>query len=1576
MNSLNGGYLPSNFEFSCTHITETMKLLNKINLNERDIKEFIINLKEDSKSSTLESLFDKSIKLLDSKEKFNYNDDSIIFIIFDKIDKSYLKLKDHIKTKFNDYKKNRLHELYIANKEELKIIAKDINPFNLDDNYYRIFYSAGNYFYLFKENIDLDHPINNYIIDNQYKITKYRYKIHETFIIRSNIKSFIIPYNPRDKFSPLSENSLTNILFCSKNLIDNLKSIYNIYLYTKFNIGNNIKYEKVYILINELFIKVGEELVSKKDLSNILNFYVYSGHIHLILNMINNRNKTVKNDFSAINRYSIFKKREYYNEEEQEEITRECIKEVSRIEYELGLKSGDKKVKGRSQKQESKSSGNTAEPKPKSLLKIEIRDTEYCKNSDCFAEKNKKNNINKLLINKYKELFTKNDSLTIDEFITSIKINIITDSAPDKDIILTAHYRLLYIINLVSEHLNNYILKNHGKSASGTGFDLAYSYNYYDLIFSFQEFQNKIERENKDYSINTINNIIIRSLDTVYNIIILETSYLLNIIYEIDMCYHTELSLINQIITVSITSILKKNNPLIPINMNYALYDKLESEHINDYYNDNINNLDFFNYIKVKKHLFNYGNYLVNPDTKLYNTVSSTRPDCAENFIFNLINYLIFDEEKKGFNVEWLPTNTIKPIKEFYERHNSFTELLNSKPFVEFDSLLQNLEFTYQSFDTYMGRTIKTVYKHINIDRNPTFDDLREAYEYKIYDDKGEPIRDIDIKKYNGWEIEPGYANIIRIFNHIFGYNITDDYNENKIMNKINKDSFKDILSTFKNPDIIDILKDYSITNLSDASRPVNKDSIFSEDAISIKFKDIDITLYYGHAIITITSFSIENQINSIDLIRKYNIENILTLNTDKSIEYNIFLDNIPYDKLTNIIHNNGEFIRYNDYEDLEYLINNIKYICKDDKLKIKFIENELILKFIKKITDYCILSVKEIIVYELDNKSKDRISNVLKYFLDYLDINCLINKSINIGGERIINRIMHSKSLPIIKFFIKNYDVDLLHKSNEGNIFHVIKYYNYDNKNYFEGIIKIIKESKPEIFNKMIIQENKKKNYPFINIIINNIDKEYHNFNDLIPDNDLIICKMLTQYIRFISNKKLNNDIVISLLSKIKNTSIRTKICIYSINLIIKFIDNQHNFTKLYNLIGNLFEKCIIDLDYFRFINEYYFIKNDSSPLINNVESLIKLLPIILTMDSINIWELYNPKGNEFKIFIDRVICEDNENNKKKLISFLVSVGQARNPRLIGILRKIIQEYLDFFIESKDMYDNTLFHHIAIGNIKISNPIKFIIPKPDSPASDSPAAFKSLGNINNVDYKYQDFFKILFVKNKELFKLKNKFGWRIIDIISVIPIYSSEMFQIKDATVERYYNKDYSKVLFDKIKQNVKILIDYYGQESITEINEEDLILILYYHKFNNIPMTYIENLSKIINEKIVDPDIKNKLSKLISKNNIYKYIPYYLLKYQYIEHELLTRATNEILTCEGFNNYIASFAIKENNSLKYSENYIDDVSKKKIYPKDYNSWFYKDDDLFIDLNIKDSDTKLKYLKYKRKYLNLRNKI
>lgn len=1514
----------------------------------------------------------------------------------------------NIKTLLTNFNKSvDIKKYYYKHREQLKIIKNNINPFTNLDEPYSLYYKANEYYFLL---YNQENSTNNYLINNNYETVKIEEEINPQFIINNDIKEFLIKNNV-DNNHQLSKNSLIDILYCNKYLLDNKKIIYNLYLYSKFYI-NDIINQKMYKFLNELFLLIGTEMMPKRYLTNILNLYIYSGHIHFIKDIINNRQRP-----NMITKIIMKLKQIYYIKKEKEKIKQEKYKQEQEIKSKIikETKECEKlspkvnllhKIKVKTEiKADIKAQVKDKEYIVKINFNEYVNDLDYLQNND---SKKDKNIINKLLINKYIEIFTNkdNDKLLIQDFLDSVKI-VIDDNISElnKDIIIETHYLLLTIMNNFLCLFNEYVeTLNNPNNCSG--FDLVYSYNYYNLIFTFEELKNKIETNNFIKSdILKINNIINRTLQNYKNLIIIETSYLLSLIYEIDKTLNknNEDALINNIINIYITSVINKGNELIPININYILYEKQKFEFISDYFykinnnntylqqHDNSNN--FFNSIKANKVYFAYGNYLLNTDNIFYSNKPKSRPDCGESLIFNLINYLIYDEKNSLLNNEWLPENTIQSIKDFYLKYNSYSIINEQKPFSEFDTLLQNIEFTYQSLDTYIQS--KTVYSNINIKNLITHDDIETAFNYKVYDDEGHPIK--EIIKYTGWEIRPGYINIIRILNYIFGYgNINNKYNEEKVMNNITSESLREILSTFKNPLINEILIDYKINP--------NDVDFFSDIPIRITINsDINMTLTYKHAETSIRNTADQDQKIIID---KYNINNIL---------YASYLPDSPFKYICKLLINEEISSLFN-YSDLQKhlqkkiypyknLINIINYIYREEKLNILQIDDKCI-DFYEIIKNNCNFDIKNIIdvkifymkqkiktqslvlktttksfkLFDIDDidilyhtykdKSHLFIPNVIycdeinsiKFILNYANELCIINNSIDTTGDKIINHIINSKNIELITYFIEKTDVNLLYQRKYGdNIFHTIKFVDkyYKHYKHFEKIINLIQTKNPNVFNQMIIQKNKKMKYPYITSIINN----KLSFSNLLPNNDIILCEIIIQYLRlYITDISYYNlNIIIELYTKIVDTKIKDKISIYSLNLIIKFIDNQRKKNLFYNIFFILKNKNILNIDYYNFLNEYFIDTNNDkiNRLINDIfivnspinDSILKL---ILNFDSINLWENYTDTENLNNIFSFVV-----ENRNTDLTSILVRIGQARNPKLIGDLKrlKLIEIYFDFLCSHKDIDGNTIFHHFAIGNIKISNPVEFKSYNPDDFClieSD-----KIMQNFGNLQYKYKDFFDILFDKNIELFKLKNNSEWRIIDILSVIPQYPN-FESIEEIKSFKLDSKKYNKIIYNKINNIIDIILMYYKQ--INKINEDDKILLLFYHKTTK--------LNSIIKYR----EYMNLVSKLINKNSessinftnfintdLYKYIPHYLLKEQQ-NIELYT----------GFNEFMMYSHQKDIEKISKPQIYLNINQIGKLYPKDFNIWFYKDDKIFIE-KLKSDECQNKYFKYKKKYLNLK---
>lgn len=227
-------------------------------------------------------------------------------------------------------------------------------------------------------------------------------------------------------------------------------------------------------------------------------------------------------------------------------------------------------------------------------------------------------------------------------------------------------------------------------------------------------------------------------------------------------------------------------------------------------------------------------NYVYDPQNPM-----KSRADCGESTILNFILYLIYDSETELLNVDWLPTNADPFLRDIFTKYKTLDSINNKQNRIEFNNHLQNLRFVYQGVD-YFDRTVYI--NNVQLDNGGElirYDTLQQALARRVYDAMGNPI--LDVRTYTGWELRPGYVTIIRILNRILGYSQDkpqgESLNDEFLMNNMTITSLKDILLSFRNPKIEEMLDNYTYTgNMNDEQVYVSFDKLEN------------ISLHYGHA--------------------------------------------------------------------------------------------------------------------------------------------------------------------------------------------------------------------------------------------------------------------------------------------------------------------------------------------------------------------------------------------------------------------------------------------------------------------------------------------------------------------------------------------------------------------------------------------------------------------------------------------------------------------------------------------------------------------------------------------------------
>ena len=329
--------------------------------------------------------------------------------------------------------------------------------------------------------------------------------------------------------------------------------------------------------------------------------------------------------------------------------------------------------------------------------------------------------------------------------------------------------------------------------------DLIYYYNFY-YIFEFS--YKIINRHDTEVTndITHLNTIINTIKEHIYIDLIFEILKLFNITYT---SYTNDDFLTLHILDVFIASTLKILRTTEYFNINIIThYNKENRTPISD------KSLNKFFY---SSNFYLMGPHRMNPSANFKS--SSYASDCGELTLFNLINYLIFNNVTNKLDSTMLPPNTRPELISLYNEYNTVSSMdLNIQKFY---NILHDLTFNY-------------VASGPNID-NRIYNDIYDQNYNKV-----EYTSLLPTQKYIGFDMRPNYITFVRVLNRLLG---SDDLD----VNTINTDTLHTIIDTFKIQ-----LDTYHYTSNIEHNYPTSIIDIKK----NTQDKNLEIFLSYGHAYI------------------------------------------------------------------------------------------------------------------------------------------------------------------------------------------------------------------------------------------------------------------------------------------------------------------------------------------------------------------------------------------------------------------------------------------------------------------------------------------------------------------------------------------------------------------------------------------------------------------------------------------------------------------------------------------------------------------------------------------------------
>lgn len=847
---------------------------------------------------------------------------------------------------------------------------------------------------------------------------------------------------------------------------------------------------------------------------------------------------------------------------------------------------------------------------------------------------------------------------------------------------------------------------------------------------------------------------------------------------------------------------------------------------------DNMNKENMKLFKKEFRSISYKGGYVCNP----VNSVQCVA-DCGESTILNILIYLLFDKETMLINSEWLPDNSLGFLKTFFNKYQTIDSIdVKDVRINKFNKHLQGFEFVYQGLDSFANYSGSyCVYQSPNYTNDKfedTTDNKEDALARIVYDDMGNVIGE-EIK-YSGWELRPGYITIVRILNHILGYSKDkspeESLDEKFLIKNLTSESLKNILMTFKNPNIENILRNYAfIGDKYDFSVFINFGEL------------VNINFTYGHAIFPdITNDTNVNIIGKLKALSardiaqgknnySYNPKRYYLLSSVKKEKFNslgylgmsnlltIFLT--PKNKITrtfrkliykfiNASKNEFNFIKYIGTPELDY-------ICE----LIKFYENR-----------YYIMNINP-------KFNSNHITWFCNRFKGFYDLPKMENKLLTILDLALESDILtFEKWIQLIECHDENWARKRYKTNNTiGNIIlkSRVKLYN-KMKDKLELVTNLLGNNPLHFaymaFNDLQLSANKKVIVEIIKFIEQKYGKSYYNNKNRLnkyPIENLLFSQELYDE-KFIINSLKSNKMstLIEIISNnyVKFDSLDSPNLSIVIQILPKLLKGDDN------LMQNIYDLFIVS---FIHLNEMIII--DSVNLFFSIEYIKKICTFMDDLMSRSVISQINRLNTQLVELIYRYHFnlinttifkgQDDETRDRIIFPYIYNNNILKSETV----RRYITDdaTITKFKSIRDFNGDTIYHYIA----------KYTI--------------YNYGNEINRDIKslLYDFFK----RNPEnINNIINNAGLSVIDILSILPIH-------------------FESVSIPFLENHFRFLNEYYDKNGFNLTN----MVIPYRHVISKIFYAFksANNLLTSINTYIIDKQDIDNYFICLSDRGLYLY-------------------------------------------------------------------------------------------------------
>ncbi len=1462
--------------------------------------------------------------------------------------------------------------------DKSEVGAKDVFIDMLDSkNYILYFYLDGLYYEFISKETDNSAPINHYMIDNIFKITKIP-KPKLNIILKSDtFKMTNIVTHKHYKNWLVNQIDKSNIF----------RSFKNTYLIYKQLQNSNENYKKIFRFIEYMFhqpIENGEIVPKKSLISNLFNLFILTGNLETMYKYFGSENTIDSHTNFTLDILFI---------RDQVNPKKEHAPDIIISLKELGLD------------------------------KLTTDDDKY--NHIKYFD------IAKLLTNKFKDFITTN----IASFDWDIKLDIIDQYTQMDQKINELFLRLNNIgypngipdsvktlIESCKKDLLKFFYSTFKKPENDEGINLINAYNYFDIIDNIDLLTYKIDdiekrlRENPTSVTQTdkqslkdmvlrVNNNFKKPASLVFYHLLLDISYLRKISFDVKIGLTNRLDYVFIDHIIDLMVVYRQDYDVkIPFNKNLLTHSNRALRATGP----NIDIDEIYSLVKTNFNTFCYGNF-----TRVKGA------DCGETLILNIFNFLIFDQETGNLDESKLPDNVHPEIRNFYKKYNRL-EKINTDARYQWDEIMYDYEFIMQTHDYCVDPENHVRYKVYSQFENlngfvDTFGIPRsEAIErFKIYDEAGNLLPGKKENKYAGHTIRPGYISIVKILNKLTGFDkISEKYNDRFVMSNLTLNSLKEILQTFKNSTKLD---DYFVlegTNVYD-------------DQIRVNFSgNFNLTMRYPHAFVEYGGIKSDSRrgvdnFNPLLIYTKLGVHQTPPLRyfqkefgflgihttTYELSHFRLTTYNIDAFKIkANEIISNYLYLKTINY-DIEFILNLYK-LCLSDEERItlfqlpseKFVEkynpeDNLLFKIFGKKSDGKLYF--DFYAYaDIFDKIKDY--RVIKHIIYYLDGD--VNKPLDNRKDTILSLLFRANNESMLREIMKQDKPDILIINQYGNNVLHYQQFIYDEKK-IESNIKILKEYiDPQTWDKMVTHRNLKDEIPFMSIL----SKSNIYIKDLIPNSNRVkvnlIKHILINYFKK-ENYKIINSSTLTLKRKSQMNDMNNFLlgCIFKITDIIS---NQDIKRQVFSLLIKIFNKNSILFNQIDLFHSY------RPKLLDNLS--------IFNKDEENFLRLIINKDNRINIINSNIIF-NKELLKKYNINpwFYLDVMTPDSISFSGCIKLLVDEKKFDMLPLIGLINNPVFCKECVNwSIKNFHVIKDL---GDIPLEVIPEEIRSKGLKNLVDYNGNTIYHNLaimtqyFLKgwknmnidikklfgflnrdtNREIFIKENKDGWKLIDIFS--------WFTYDDDSKNPSINESY-----DDIRTIIGLLDDYFKKFDPATQNIEDYVIVLTRHIINKwyryFDMT--KNLMTTINGIVaLNPNVNNKLLDKLDKTfDLHLYDKFLSEKVDILKEKYLSEPAYIITIGQENNPLFSKTTFSKSNDITITHPLTENQLKKlnlKLDPyEDIKNAF----DAIVSsrqvveaqpakvepsVSANESDEKsaenkyyLLYKKYKTKYLTLREKL